>query len=271
MSTIVRWPPERFYWSVLHAPQWRRSGTLPPGLRAELEGDLPVPAESVHAVGVPISEGRLLVCAADAASLGEAPHETLVLTPESVPEFAVGGGRLPDPSALNLLVGAHEPRALSRARRSRHSFAMATVLLLAGLITVGLVRRATVWDTAAADASAALGSIQPDIAPEVLAQEVARLERLRASSERIRPPADAAVTLASLLRTWPASVPSRPQTLAVTESGVSVSVALDGDATAFLKAMTPPAGWTMDEPRLNAADKITRLTLQMRPSREAPP
>jgi hypothetical protein len=52
----------------------------------------------------------------------------------------------------------------------------------------------------------------------------------------------------------------------VSEAGATVSVSVEGDPTPFLKAMKPPPGWGMDEPRLNSADKLTRLTLQLRPA-----
>jgi hypothetical protein len=55
-------------------------------------------------------------------------------------------------------------------------------------------------------------------------------------------------------------------TVAVSGSSASVSGSVEGDPAPFLKALRPPAGWTMDEPRLNRADAVTRLTMQLRPA-----
>src|SRR5690606_17382565 len=50
LAEIVRWPAARFYWAVLEAPGWTRSGPLPEGLRPELEELAPEPLDSLHAV-----------------------------------------------------------------------------------------------------------------------------------------------------------------------------------------------------------------------------
>jgi hypothetical protein len=95
--------------------------------------------------------------------------------------------------------------------------------------------------------------------------DVMRAKRLADAASQLRPPPDAAVALGAVLRAWPSGVSSKPQSLLVSESGATVSVTVQGDATPFLRAMKPPAGWTQDEPRLNSADSLTRLTLQLRP------
>src|SRR5207253_2807129 len=97
------------------------------------------------------------------------------------------------------------------------------------------------------------------------ALELSRTRRLAESAARIIPPADAALSLESLLRAWPSSVSSKPQSLAVTESSSTISVSVEGDPTPFLKGLKPPPGWSMDEPRLNASESLTRLTLQLHP------
>jgi hypothetical protein len=262
----VAWPAERFYWSVLEAPQWKRRGPLPEGLKVFLEEDVPVSAEGLHAVCAPMGDGRVLVCAADADSLASLEPGTITLVPETLPDFA--GGALA-PSALNLLVGAFEPRAVRRGRNRRQLAAAAAVLVTAGLAAVGFSRRAAVWEQASHDASAAtdqvLATALPGATPESLAMDVMRAKRLAEAASQLRPPPDAALALGAVLRAWPSGVSSKPQSLLVSESGATVSVTVQGDATPFLKAMKPPAGWTQDEPRLNSADSLTRLTLQLRP------
>lgn len=265
-GTQLPWSAERFYWSLLEVPQWKRAGELPAGLRMLLEEDVPVPVDSLHAVGLPLRDGRVLVCAVESAALQSLSEGAATLTPERVPEFV--GGKI-DPSALNLLVGAYEPRPLRRARFRRHLVSAAALLVASALVSVGLLRRATMWERADAEGRAAtavvLGRTLPKSTPDGLALELGRTRRLADAAVKIRPPRDAASSLESLVRAWPASVSSKPQSVAISESGASISVSVEGDATAFLKAMKPPPGWSMDEPRLNATEAVTRLTLQLRP------
>jgi hypothetical protein len=151
-----------------------------------------------------------------------------------------------------------------------HLISAAALVALAVLAMIGLVRRAAMWDRVANEAQAARGEVITQTLPggtsDSLAMEVARLRRLAEASGRVKPAPDAAFALGSLLRAWPAAVSSKPQSLVVSEAGATVSVSVEGDATPFLKAMKPPQGWTMDEPRLNSADTVTRLTLQLRPT-----
>jgi hypothetical protein len=266
------WPAERFSWSILEAPQWRRAGVLPSGMLPALEEDLPRAAEGLHAVAAPMGDGRLLVCAADESEIESLGEGILSLTPETLPAFAGAGV---EPGALNLLVGVHEPRALRRARAKRHLLAAASVLLTSALLAAGLVRRERALESDAAAAREAsaqlLRTLSPAGSPEAVALEVARQRRLSEAAARVRPAPDAALALASLLRAWPATVSSKPQSLAVSESGATISVAVDGDATPFLKALKAPQGWSLEEPRLNTADRVTRLTLQLRMAAGAVP
>jgi hypothetical protein len=257
---------DRFYWSLLEAPQWQRTGALPAGLMQALEEDIPLAAEELHAVGVPAGDGLLLVCAARAGDLEALDADLLTLAPESLPDFAPLGV---DASSLNLLVGAHEPGPIRRARMKRHLARAAAIALITGLISIGVARRAAHLDSLAqrahAASAAAVQKLLPGGAPDTLALEVSRARRVADSSARVHPAPSAAAALAALLRAWPTQAPSRPQSLAVTESGATVSVSVEGDPTPFLKAMKPPPGWTMEEPRLSASDKLTRLTLQLHP------
>jgi hypothetical protein len=264
VTSHLAWPPELFYWSVVDAPQWTRAGTLPPGMLAALEEDLPVPADSVHAVGAPLGRGRVLVCALARERLVGVDAGTQTLRPASLPDFIErGGSAQPD---LNMLVGAFEPITMRRARVRRHGGAAAAVVLLAALASTGLLRRAGVWAATASEAAAARTvALAAGTRPETLDAEVARLDRLRDLSAQVQPPADAAAALASLLSVWPAAVPSSPHSVAVNQAAMSISVSLDGDATPFLNAFRPPTGWTLEEPRHNRAGTLTRLTLQLKP------
>lgn len=272
MTARPTWPGDRFYWTVLDAPGLRRAGELPLGLLPLLQDDLPVELDTLHAVGVPLAEGRLAVCAAERSELATLPTGALSLTPEYLPAFLDGEGVAPE--RFNLLVGPFEPRPLRVARVKRHALAAGVVLLCGLLLAVGLHRRASHWRELAGDAYAAARelaqTIGPTGKPEELATEAARVRATREVLAKAAPPPNASVSLAALLRAWPANAPSKPQSLSVSPTAVVVSVSIEGDPAAFLKAFTPPAGWAMDEPRLNSADNVTRLSLQLRPARGTP-
>lgn len=269
MTTHVTWPAERLYWAVLDAPGWKRAGELPDGLIPMLEDDVPSDAGDLHAVCVPIPDGRLAVCAVERSALVGLSPSLLSLTPDSVPPF-VGC----DAGKFNLLVETFEPMPLRKARLQRHSIAAATVLVCGLFVAVGLYRRASGWELLADSARSAAAQIAAAHSPTGMANDLAaEARRLRGSREAtakaVQPP-DAALVLASTLQAWPAQVPSKPQSIAVSPKGVTISVSVEGDAAPFLRSFTPPAGWSLDEPRLNAADKVTRLTLHLRPTKEPP-
>lgn len=259
-----RWPAERFYWALVEAPGYTARGELPPGLRPALEEQVPVPVETLHAVVAPASNGALLVCAAAKSELESLAGDALSLTPAALPAFAVDLGIAPDD--LNLLVGALEPRAIRRGRACRRLAALTAVVLCAALISVGLLRRAEHWVRQAAAAETALANLLMrcnQSSADALALELARVERLAQPAEIPSIP-DASIALASLLSAWPAQAPSKPQSIAVNPAGISVSVTVEDDPGPFLRAFNPPAGWTLDEPRLNSAGALTRLSLQLR-------
>lgn len=257
----VRWPPDRFYWSVLASPGFSRIGELPPGLHAAFEEDVPVPLESLHAVCAPIGDGQILVCAAPRADLASLELDLRSVTPESLPGLGVV-----DPLVLNLLVGAFEPRAVKTARIRRHLLAMTTVALCAALAVAGLLRRAGALRNLAEEATQGLGSILesalPAGPPGALVLEIERARR--ESAAVIEPPADAALALASILSVWPTQVPSIPQSLQVGGDRASISVTLEGEPTTFLRALAAPTGWALEEPRVGRAGSFTRVQLQMR-------
>jgi hypothetical protein len=267
MTTHPTWPADRFYWTVLDAPGLRHEGELPVGLLLLLQEDLPVELETLHAVGVPLAGGRVAVCAAERSELAAVPADALSLTPESLPPFLDGEGVSPD--RFNLLVGPFEPRPIRVARIKRHAFAAGAVLLCGLLLAVGLHRRASQWRDLAGSASTAAEQLAITAGstgrPVDLSTEAARLRGTREALAKPAPPPDASLSLAAVLRAWPSIAPSKPQSISVNPTAIAVSVSIEGDPGAFLRAFTPPAGWAMDEPRLNTADKVTRLALQLRP------
>lgn len=257
--THLRWPSERFFWSVLDAPGWTRAGPLPSGLAPGLEDDVPVMFDQLHGVCAPRGDNRVLVCAARVDDLRGV--DALSLTPDAVPEF--GGGV--SPGTLNLLVGRFEPRAVRRARRLNHAVAASIVLACAGLAGLGFARRAGYWNLEAQArreaATAMVRAVNP-AGPEALSLELAALRR--SSTHGSSTPPDASVALAAVLAGWPAKTPVRTQSILVTPAGASIAVAIEGEPTEFIRSLAPPTGWTVDEPRINSADTATRVFIQMR-------
>jgi hypothetical protein len=261
----LTWEPGRLYWAVLHAPGWKRAGVLPPGLRPELEDELPLAPDDLHAVCAPVGDGRVVVCAAARTALAAVPANAPRLVPATVPACI---DAQVSPASLNLLVGEFEPVVMRRARRRLHLLAAASLALCAAFATAGLLRRAAFWDGVASSAAEARSGLLTaaglDTAdPHALIIELAELRRQAEAAATVRPPADAAVALADLLKGWPAAVPAKPQSLAVSPTGATISVNVDGDPAPFLAALRTPDGWRAGEPRINASGGVTRLTLQL--------
>jgi hypothetical protein len=274
----ISWAPERFYWASLEARGISGSGPLPTGLRADLLEAVPVPAEELHAVFVATGE-KLLVCAARRADLAAVNLAVVSLTPESSPE---GLDLRPEAlNALELLVGDFEPATYRQQRRRWSAAALVLALMILAFFITGSLRRADHWNRVAAAAAGQYTRVAADLVPggegggrdhgAAIAQLPARIAELQAatrSAKELRPPTDAAARLAQLLASWPTDVVATPQSVVVSDRGVSISVTVPGDAAAFLRRFVPPRGWTLQEPKLSASGAGTRLALNLVP---APP
>lgn len=268
-----RWPAERFYWALLDAPGMKefKPGPLPPGLMHDLADEVPVSTDDLHAVAA-LHEGKLLVCAALRAELGALPVATTKLTPAELPSFGTSPASL---DSLNLLVGEFEPASQRASRSRRHLLGLTTVALLAALLFIGFTRRAA-HDHAIATqlrttTDRAVAKVLPIGMPaEAIASEVARLKQASQATTQAAPAADAAVALAALLRSWPAAVPCKPQSIAVSESGMTISVLVEGEYAPFLSSFTAPPGWTILEPRVNSTggggggDEVVRIAIDLK-------
>jgi hypothetical protein len=204
-----------------------------------------------------------LVCAASRDALACLEPGTLSLKPASLPEFAPSASSADD---LELLVGNLEPRPFRQARLRRHAIALIAVLACAATVSFGLLRRTQLLQQTADEADHATASVlrQAGVSRDSLNLEVAQLRRIAHPQVNADPSTDAALAMGSLLVLWPAQVPSKPQSIAINASGIAIAVTVEGDASRFLEAFRPPAGWTLDEPRLNTAGAVTRLNLQLR-------
>ncbi|MBX3378386.1 MAG: hypothetical protein KF678_15435 [Phycisphaeraceae bacterium] len=255
-------PADRLFWSIVEA-SGIRAGRIPSGLWPLIEEDVPVDPEQLWGIAVPIDDHRIAACAIRSADLIDHAGDAVALTPAELPGF------IPAPAAaFNFLVGEHEPRAARRARLRRHCVAAACTLLSVVLIAIGLSRRTAAWNAEALAARKATDGVIASIAPhpgwsrDDLALEL--MHRRQAAPAEFVPPADAAEALAGVLANWPTQVANRPQAISASGASASISVTVPGDAQAFLAALKPPEGWRLNEPRLAAIDKVTRLNLELR-------
>lgn len=275
---------QEFYWSVLTldeaAPKGRRVRPTRDFLDSLFEEDLPLSLSELHAVYTPLPNGRFLTCAAPRALLAALPPDTLSLTPESVPEsLGIDAGDLC--GHLNLLTGDFEPRELVRERSKRWTIAAVTCMACSLLLTIGLARRAaSARDSARAFDGATIGLAKaalPDKTPTLTSaayltkQELTSLRTLRSADASSARTPDAVAPLVDLLGRLPRTTSLRTDVLAVTPQTITLNVATDADPQVFLKGLTPPAGWTLDEPRLTASrgEGATTLAIQMRRAPQA--
>jgi hypothetical protein len=254
---------------VIEAPQWRRAGVLPAGLQGEAEGVLPLPASELHLVCVPVEEGRLLVCGAPRADLNGLADEVATLTPDAVPACLGVPAAAPD---LNLLVGEFEPGAVARARARVHLLGMAAAALIAALVTIGLQRRAAAWEGFAREAAGATSALLRRHAagrsPEQLSLDLERRKREVVDAPVLTTPDEAAPVLVQVLRGWPTERPAKPLSLNITPRSAALSLVVQGDPSGFIEGFRPPAGWSLEEPRVSAAGDTTRVSLQLHDSKE---
>jgi hypothetical protein len=199
---------------------------------------------------------------------------TVALHPERLPpglddDAAVAGN-------LNLLIGRFEPRAQRRRRVFSQLLSLAALTVVIVLLAIGLERRASYFRASAASAAAATDRLIASALPRgskpgALAAEVARQQQAARSALNIAPAPDAAVALSALLKAWPSDAACKPQALTVNESGMTVSVLVEGDPAPFLREFRAPAGWSLEEPRLNTNREFTRIAIVLKPEKRSAP
>lgn len=261
----------RLYWCVAELPSTRhvRPGPVAPGLIPSLEDELPIAIDDVHAVCTPIDGRRVAICACPRSVLAELKPALLTLTPSSIPESLGISANLAE---LNLLVGAFEPAQLRAARGRRQALALGSLCAVLLLVVVGVFRRA---DHAAQREAAAKSSIASILSERTFDGRDRSLldmrDELRSARDLIsKTPAsfDSASVLQDFIRVWPTSAPGKVQSLVVAPDAVSIGVVIDGgaDPAKLLSMLHAPAGYALEEPRLNASGQTTRIALIFRPT-----
>jgi hypothetical protein len=233
--------------------------------------DIPVPAEELHAVGIPLPGGQTAVCALPRETLLSLDRSPGGLRPAAVPAFLDGLARADD---FEMLVGEFEPRSSRAARARSHLIAAVAVALCAGLIALGLSRRAE----AARRAAVEFGSAADRLAFDAVGATDTRLLREQADAaeahqrvwRELKMPQDRSGPLAAFLAGWPSGIEAVPQSVSFRQDAAAASVTLPGDAVAFLRAIQAPSGWLLEEPRVDAGAAGTRVTLRLRPGGAGP-
>lgn len=262
------------YWAVIDAPGWRRPGQLPRHFLPLLEEQIPLPANQLHAIGAPCGDGRAAVCAVPRENLQQLAPGLASLSPSDVPEAVRDAVTVPpEAGQFNLLVGDFEPTHHRASRRRAALTGAAGILLFCGLLSVGLERRAAHWRAVGASAQEATRVLQAKLGlpadlssdgVEVVSAYVDSLKALRRAIAENKPSPDGALALAELFRGWPATDSSETQSIAISGDVVTVSTVVRGDPRQFLDSLRVPAGWSLDEPRLNGAGDLTSLTIILR-------
>ncbi len=273
-SRDLRWPPERFYWSIVDSAAPQPSGWADPDtIGALAEDDVPIavsdtsddPSVSspLHAAYARMDDRRLLVCAIERAHLDDVPPTTLTLAPASLPECLAGQAAI-DPAALNLLIGPFEPREVRRARSTRHAVSTLGAIVATTLLGLGLARHTDALRTQTRNsrASATL------LATEALGRSTAKppitalneeLEKIRLAGTRpSRATNDAALALDHLLAAWPAGC--APTMLAVAPDSITANVVVEDRAV--LQGLVAPVGFEAKPPRLSRVERGTSVALR---------
>ncbi len=284
-------------------PLFEEDVPLEPAAAGSIAAENAHSASDLHVVCTPLSRGRVLACGAPRAQLLEAatstehPRPVETLTPACFPAFidhellqSAAPSEQPSTTdastlaaSLNLLIGDLEPSHLRAARLRRHIILLVAALLACAFILIGLERRIQHDHALAAQSLAAADTRLEDLGrslnlpvrltPATLPSVVAIAQRSADAAARLHAPTDTAPHLAALLAVWPrppaTNDPLPPwvciiQSLHVDADSIGITCSVEGDTPLFLKSLSAPPGFTLDEPRLTSAGRSTRLATNKR-------
>ena len=285
-SGELEWPCERFYWAVLDEPGAPAPGINLPSsspsaaaLNSMLEEHLPVPIEDVHVLYRRLDGQRVLACAAACDAIAAIDPRIITLRPQTLPQFIASGiapGSI-NPDSIDMLVGPFEAPLVRKERSKNHWMLAASVLAVAGLLIIGLVRRERGWNrdlelTHAAYATLAGRVFTDGTSPGTPTDALVRIRGDINDAKRLvetpDPNAasgpDAAQVISELLSNWPKDAEARTELLSATPGSIAMNIEVDRDAKAFISGLVPPSGWATEPPRLNAGRGTTQLSIQLR-------
>lgn len=226
-----------FYWAVLEPPPRSGPRITTESLRYAFEPFVPAPIDTIECrfvrpdVSGVAGEGLrpIIACGVDRASLQNTPVGETTIGPGAIPGFVID--RLGAIDERALLAAFTFPCKAPNAGRliTRARLAAAALVLAAGLICAGLLRRAEAHRDAAQASRSALAALvaetlgpargaEASLPPAVRLQaESRRLARTRTSDDSGGPrdasmparPPDIAGDYIALLAAWPAEFPTR--------------------------------------------------------------
>ncbi len=276
----LTWPSSRCYFALLDASR------VPGGervseerLRFILEPELPEPLEDVHAAFLRVSATQWIACAVPRRAIeAEVAASVVSLTPDAIPKqlldavAAIEGSIAP--SDFELLIGDYEPKTIRAWRRRCITGAITVVVVVLAIALIGVERRIRqaighaeklraqrfeLVAKALGEAGAA-ASLPPELR---LVAALRALRQTRRQGDAIAPARDATDVLEQLLRSWPESLPTRTDSVVISETAVHVrGIVADSDAAQSLASATAPlAGFEAAFPAVQSAPDGWRFGL----------
>lgn len=271
---------EECYFGLLDAPTSGAGRAEQESLLYAFEDVLPVAVEQVHAVFVPVSNGRFIACGVrrDVAHQYVESGSTH-LSPDRIPEFVSNGVPL-DPASINLLTPPFAPKALVALHQRTALLAAIALLVLATLLVTGLERRRVserrnveevrLQTTQLLERVLSRPTSGTKNAQPAALRFTAELRRLRGAaaiadgSIGMKGSPEAGLSLQELLRAWPAAIASRTDRVSIAPDGISVTATVPNneDARAFASALDHLPGWRLLQPQTTTMRDGTRVRLQ---------
>ena len=270
--------PKDLFWGILDLARVpTRDRRKRETLDLLFDARLPVPIEQVHAVYQHVDDDRVIACAALVDVLRDARSKYTVVRPSSVPEWLDAPVDLDN---INLLHGPMRAVRVDRARSRLLASGTAAAALLACTTTIGAWRHAaayaqgeqlnsTVRETLYEQAlDPSVVSTQPSSVR--LTSEILRLTSITNELD-LEDPGDSqtapAELMSVLLAAWPDHCNARTERLSVGPDVILIAVLVPDTQAAgeFVAALSPPAGWLADQPRIRAQRDGTSVQLRFRP------
>lgn len=279
-------PWQRFYWAILDmndSPQTVRSvlsSTTRAVLDERFQYELPLPVDQVATAYAAADQRSVTACGLEIDVLHqelESHPALLTLAPDGLPPQLRDRFADFQPERLNLLVAAHEPAPIRRLRATCRRTVLAIVAASLVLITLGMLRRASIdrmqsiqlqesLRDAVADVSGSKRDV--DISLQALQHERDRLISTRTMQASRGLPMDASRSLAAALAAWPTDLDIRVQSISSTSQGVTIAAEVNdlSGAETLSKALASVPDMSLLSPRTHASGKAVRFDASLQPN-----
>lgn len=273
---IIAWSPDRLYWAVLDPPSGRRSSLLfrrqaqRRELEFALEGEIPVPLESVHATFTPLDDERVLACAVARDEL-KVIGDALSLAPSALPGWIDAEV---DAASIELLTGSFTPRRIMGLRRHWALVLITFVVIALGLISVGLELRVRAAASERQQVKSEFGAMLTEAGFEgppsqARMQLIGRIRTLEqaAPDPSTAPALESMVVAALVLQAWPDDETIELGSIEATGERVVISAAAPdasgaGDLASAMESALVEEGWRAMPPDVMRLRGGVRITLR---------